>query len=165
MKSIALIITTCAFFFTTLPLTYSDDSPSNTLFFTAKGGKNPGRYGGKLSKNSVLRVQKAGGKNIVILNVVHDRDEKSTVSFAATLQLKEAFKPGKYDLKGTMSQAALLPKGTSHGGDFFTVLAVAGSGTLIVESVNTEKGSIKATFTISQGDTTISGTIDKTAMK
>ena len=168
MKSVTTLAKAALLFFAILGAVHTAHADEvatadrGTIKFTVKGGKKPGEYGGKLNKRSMFSARKIGNMTLLSLRIIHEREDKTTIALTATLQLDGEFKAGKYDLKGKMAQAGVLPNGVAHGDDrFFTANAMQGTGTLEVESVDAKKGTIKGTFTIAQGDLIIKGSFDK----
>lgn len=112
------------------------------------GGPHAGEYGGGLDTDSCqVFVRQAGEEKYLALRLVHVQKDKSNVVFSANLTFDG--KPGTFDLKNTIALVGV--------DNLFRVMALQGSGTLVLEAIDRETNSAKGTFTFTQGEVTITG--------
>ena len=128
-----------------------------SLGFEVDSGPHAGSYGGALSDDSVMSVRKVGDMTLLVLRIVHERDDGTTDVFTANLNLAGEVGVGDIDLTGQMATSGHLPDGVDQDPRFFSLTAAAGSGTLSVTAIDPTQGTIEATYTLSQDGVAISG--------
>lgn len=120
------------------------------LTFEVQSGPHAGTYGGPLSDQSSLSVRAIGEQQFVSFRIMHEREDGSTDVFNGTLVIEGALEPGDVDLAGQLVITGYLPDGVSHDERFFSYTAASGTGTLTIETVDVDAGTLKGTYTLTQ---------------
>ena len=100
---------------------------SGQLSFSISAGPRAGDYAAETTADTVVRLHPMGDSKLLALRVVGDHAADATLSFAVNAPVSEPLL-GSHDIGGSLTQVAVLPKGTASGDPrFFTVSAQSGS--------------------------------------
>ncbi len=121
-----------------------------SLFFEVKSGPHAGSYGGTLSGDSSLSVRSMGEQQLVTFRIMHEREDGSTDVFNGTVMVDGPLAAGDVDLSGQLVTTGYLPDGMSREDRFFSYSSTVGSGTLTIETIDTDAGAMKGTYTVNQ---------------